>query len=496
MEHVIGIVTQLNGELVKRYFDGRPDAHLNLGDLILLDDSVWSRSLDAKATITLKNSQANFKPGVRIKFDRAYLENVGSYDFLHDYELDEISAKFGLYSNTSHFSGASNLNLNLANTENNQADHANQNPHKTNFAQPNSFTPIAQNSQILGANPFDEAEIFVTPLIGNGNVLPIIEGDTSLYKCYFNDIHINVKTMPGRNVWLLDIDSKTQIAENFASDEGDCFFELKHVKDNSKFGFTVFVFENGVEIFKQKILIEIPHINRHAAFSPIDVLDFDLARKIDKSGVDFIDAIGIKIDAMKKREEDYPISKAFYTNEVNPVFGFISKHEFEAKFYLVGFKDFIFDEMIELAGVIKEDAQKLYFICTNNFKIEGRYTFYANFISKDKSKSPHEFFFDLTFKFDNETTFENVEFNGNQVSGKVLDMTGNSELCSDCFDVGVYSVDIHNNFENIAMSKSDENGNFTIKVELNSANLHDKKVVLRNIDAYGNISQAINIDIK
>ena len=152
--------------------------------------------------------------------------------------------------------------------------------------------------------------------------------------------------------------------------------------------------------------------------------------------------------------------------------------------------------MIELAGVIKEDAQKLYFICTNNFKIEGQYTFYANFISKDKSKSPHEFFFNLTFKFDNETTFENVKFDGNQVSGKVLDVTGNSELCSDFFDVGVYSVDIHNNFENIAMSKSDENGNFTIKVELNSANLHDKKVVLRNIDAYGNISQAINIDIK
>ena len=459
MEHVIGIVTQLNGELVKRYFDGRPDAHLNLGDLILLDDSVWSRSLDAKATITLKNSQTNFKPGVRIKFDKSYLENVGSYDFLHDYELDEIRAKFGLYSKT------------------NEKERIN-------------------SDENLPLNAFDEAEIFVMPLIGNGNVTPSLQNGVNLYVCNFNDIRINVKTMPEREVSLLDIDCKMHFAKNFANSEGDCFFELKHVKDDTKFGFTVLVFENGKEIFKQKIVIKIPKIDHQAAFSPIDVLDFDLVKNYDKSGVEFIDAIGIKIDAMKKHEEDYQILKAFYTNEVNLVFSFISKYEFEAKFYLVGFKDFIFDEMIELAGVIKEDAQKLYFICTNNFKIEGRYTFYANFISKDKSKSPHEFFFNLTFKFDNETTFENVKFDGNQVSGKVLDVTGNSELCSDCFDVGVYSVDIHNNFENIAMSKSDENGNFTIKTDLNNANLHDKKVVLRNIDAYGNISQATNIDIK
>jgi len=445
MEHVIGIVTQLNGELVKRYFDGRPDAHLNLGDLILLDDSVWSRSLDAKATITLKNSQTNFKPGVRIKFDKSYLENVGSYDFLHDYELDEIRAKFGLYSKT------------------NEKEHIN-------------------SDENLPLNAFDEAEIFVMPLIGNGNVTPSLQNGVNLYVCNFNDIRINVKTMPEREVSLLDIDCKMHFAKNFANSEGDCFFELKHVKDDTKFGFTVLVFENGKEIFKQKIVIKIPKIDHQAAFSPIDVLDFDLVKNYDKSGVEFIDAIGIKIDAMKKHEEDYQILKAFYTNEVNPVFSFISKYEFEAKFYLVGF--------------IKEDAQKLYFICTNNFKIEGQYTFYANFISKDKSKSPHEFFFNLTFKFDNETTFENVKFDGNQVSGKVLDVTGNSELCSDCFDVGVYSVDIHNNFENIAMSKSDENGNFTIKTDLNNANLHDKKVVLRNIDAYGNISQATNIDIK
>ncbi len=396
---------------------------------------------------------------MRIKFDRAYLENIGSYDFLHDYELDEISAKFGLYSKT------------------NEEKHANSNEN-------------------LPLNAFDEAEIFVMPLIGNGNVVPFLQNGVNLYVCRFNDIRINVKTMPGREVSLLDIDCKMHFAKNLANSEGDCFFELKHVKDDTEFGFATLVFENGKEIFKQRIVIKIPKIDHQAAFSPIDVLDFDLVKNYNKSGVEFIDAIGIKIDAMKKREEDYPILKAFYTNEVNPVFGFISKHEFEAKFYLVGFKDFIFDEMIELAGVIKEDAQKLYFICTNNFKIEGRYTFYANFISKDKSKSPHEFFFDLTFKFDNETTFENVEFNGNQVSGKVLDVADNSELCSDCFDVGVYSVDIHNNFENIAMSKSDENGNFTIKVDLDNANLHDKKVVLRNIDAYGNISQAINIDIK
>ena len=274
MEHVIGIVTQLNGELVKRYFDGRPDAHLNLGDLILLDDSVWSRSLDAKATITLKNSQTNFKPGVRIKFDKSYLENVGSYDFLHDYELDEIRAKFGLYSKT------------------NEKEHIN-------------------SDENLPLNAFDEAEIFVMPLIGNGNVTPSLQNGVNLYVCNFNDIRINVKTMPEREVSLLDIDCKMHFAKNFANSEGDCFFELKHVKDDTKFGFTVLVFENGKEIFKQKIVIKIPKIDHQAAFSPIDVLDFDLVKNYDKSGVEFIDAIGIKIDAMKKHEEDYQILRLF-----------------------------------------------------------------------------------------------------------------------------------------------------------------------------------------
>ena len=65
------------------------------------------------------------------------------------------------------------------------------------------------------------------------------------------------------------------------------------------------------KFFKQKIVIKIPKIDHQAAFSPIDVLDFDLVKNYDKSGVEFIDAIWHKNRCNEKARRGLSNFKGF-----------------------------------------------------------------------------------------------------------------------------------------------------------------------------------------
>ena len=461
MEQIVGIITKLTGDIIKKDIENGVETPLHEGDLVYLDDNIWSRSLDAKAVVRLKNTEANFKPGTRIKFDKEYLERVESYEFIEEYELSDFST-------------------NLKKTETP--------PAPVISPEPEELPDSAELAMGI------EAEIYVGPIIGSLLVSPIIQDGMSVYECHFSDIKINAKTMPERQVLLYDASLTNKIASSVVNDEGDCFFELKGVQENTKYDFFVLIFENGEEIFKQKIRLDIGEINSQAEFLPIDIVNFDLAKNIDKEGIEFVDAISIVIDAMKKREEDYPISKVFYSNETNPAFSFLSRHEFEAKFYLVGINEYIFDEMVELSGVIKEEGEKIYFICTNNFKVAGKYTFYVNFISREKGKSPHEFFFELMMKFDNSTNFENVKCENGVISGRVIDeISEMTSLEHQKFDIILYGMDSFNEFNEIASVQSDDNGKFVI--DLQNAKISAQKFVLRNIDIYGNKSIAIGVEL-
>lgn len=461
MEEIIGIITNLNGDIIKKDIENGIETPLHEGDLVYLNDNIWSRSLDARALVKLKNAEARFKPGTRIKFDKEYLEMIDSYDFIEEDEL----VKFGI-----------------------------------NLYQPkNEITPqiLPEPEELPDNGELSmeiEAEIYVGPIIGSLHISPIVQDGMSVYECRFGDIKINVKTMPERQVVLYDVNLINKIATSIVDENGDCIFELKAVQENTKYDFFVLIYEENEEIFKQKIRLDIGEINSQAEFAPIDVANFDLARNIDKEGIEFVDAISIVIDAMKKREEDYPISKVLYGNETNPVFSFSSRHDFEAKFYLVGINEYIFDEMVELNGVIKEIGDKMHFVCTNNFKVSGKYTFYANFISKEKGKSPHEFFFDLIMKFDNSTDFKDVKCENGIITGKVINKISNiASSTQPVFDIVLYGMDNFNEFSEIASTKSNEQGNFVI--DLKNITISTKRVVLRNIDAYGNKSIAIGVEL-
>jgi len=492
MEQIVGVVQSISGQMVKKDFEKGVESPLQVGDLISMGDYVWSRSLDAKALIKLKNADVKFKPGMRIKFDKEYLQKVGSYEIIDRREAEVLLNSAPPAPEAPKPKPAPKAASQTA---------APKAPNQASAPKPAPKPAAPKEKEIAdisstvvvdlgGIDTASEAEIFVTPLFSSVSVTPKIVEDITIYSCDFNDIKVNVRTMPGRTIALYDINRTKQMAKSVANDEGLSSFELKNIHEGAKYEFCIVVYENNQEMFKEKIRLEaVPSHAQASAFSPVKILDFNIARDVNKDGIEFVDAIGISIDAMRKREEDYPISKVYYTNEINPVFEFISQHDFETKFYLVGFADFIFDEMVEVDGVVRDDGMKLFFICQNNFKVPGRYTFYANFIPLDKSKSPQEFFFDVNVKFENTNSIASTEVKDGVIEGHVV---SNDNYPS---KVVLYSQNAHNVFNEITAADTDEDGNFTINLKYLDLKDLKNRMVLRNIDIYGNKGAAIGVKI-
>lgn len=134
MDKVVGIIYKINGNIVKKDIIKGTEENLKNGDLIMLDDSVWLRSLDAYADVILCKTKVPLKAGMRIKFDHNYLQKMGSDKFFSTNDIRQIRSKIkikdpneqtakqspNLSSNHNEkykFEIIKNLNVNIKNTD-------------------------------------------------------------------------------------------------------------------------------------------------------------------------------------------------------------------------------------------------------------------------------------------------------------------------------------------------------------------------------------------
>ncbi|PSM52033.1 hypothetical protein CBLAS_0427 [Campylobacter blaseri] len=86
----IGYVKSIQGLIVKRDVILCEEENLKAGDLLYIDDSVWARSLDAKAVLALHKKEIELSAGMRITLDKEFLKQNNSYEFFTQEEIEQI----------------------------------------------------------------------------------------------------------------------------------------------------------------------------------------------------------------------------------------------------------------------------------------------------------------------------------------------------------------------------------------------------------------------